>query len=100
MEKKVNIGQKAKVVVKWNVHQTNYSKELENSIISLMSQKYGIPEKNIRVETNYTALNESGVITSDDAKNIHDPKFQLELMKQFIAINKIGNFSCSNTGGV
>ena len=89
MGKKVDIGSKAKVVVKWNVHQSNYTKELERSIISLMAQKYGISEKNIRVETNYTALNECGAITSDDAKNIHDPKFQQELMKQFISINKI-----------
>ena len=76
MNKKIDIGQKAKVGVKWNVHQSNYTKELEKSIISLMAQKYGISEKNIRVETNYTALNECGAITSDDAKNIHDPKFQ------------------------
>lgn len=89
MNKKVDIGSNAKVVVKWNVHQSNYTKELEKSIISLMAQKYGISEKNIRVETNYTALNECGAITSDDAKNIHDPKFQQELMKQFISINKI-----------
>lgn len=89
MNKKIDIGSKAKVVVKWNVHQSNYTKELEKSIISLMAQKYGISEKNIRVETNYTALNECGAITSDDAKNIHDPKFQQELMKQFISINKI-----------
>ena len=89
MSKKVDIGQKAKVVVKWNVHQSNYTKELEKSIISLMAQKYGIPEKNIHVETNYTALNECGSIISDDAKNIYDPKFQQELMKEFIKINNI-----------
>ena len=91
MNKKIDIGSKAKVVVKWNVHQSNYTKELEKSIISLMAQKYGISEKNIRVETNYTALNECGVITSDDAKSIHDPKFQQELMKEFIKINNIEN---------
>lgn len=91
MNKKVDIGSNAKVVVKWNVHQSNYTKELEKSIISLMAQKYGISEKNIRVETNYTALNECGVITSDDAKSIHDPKFQQELMKEFIKINNIEN---------
>lgn len=91
MNKKIDIGSKAKVVVKWNVHQSNYTKELEKSIISLMAQKYKISEKNIRVETNYTALNECGVITSDDAKSIHDPKFQQELMKEFIKINNIEN---------
>ena len=89
MNKKIDIGSKAKVVVKWNVHQTNYTKELEKSIISLMAQKYNISEKNIRVETNYTALNECGAITSDDAKNIYDPKFQHELMKEFIKVNNI-----------
>lgn len=89
MNKKVDIGSKAKVVVKWNVHQANYTKELEKSIISLMAQKYNISEKNIRVETNYTALNECGAITSDDAKNIYDPKFQHELMKEFIKVNNI-----------
>ena len=87
MGKKVDIGSKAKVVVKWNVHQSNYTKELEKSIISLMAQKYGISEKNIRVETNYTALNEYGSISTDEAKNIYDPKFQHELMKEFILIN-------------
>lgn len=89
MNKKVDIGSKAKVVVKWNVHQTNYTKELEKSIISLMAQKYNISEKNIHIETNYTALNECGAITSDDAKNIYDPKFQHELMKEFIKVNNI-----------
>ena len=89
MNKKVDIGQKAKVVVRWNVHQANYTEELEKSIISLMSQKYGIPEKNISVETNYATVNNSGVITNTDAQNIHDPKFQQELMKQFIEINKL-----------
>ena len=91
MNKKIDIGQKAKVVVKWNVHQSNYTKELENSIISLTAQKYEIPEKNVSVETNYATINNDGVITNTDAQNIHDPKFQQELMKQYIEINKLEN---------
>ncbi len=91
MNKKIDIGQKAKVVVKWNVHQSNYTKELENSIISLTAQKYEIPEKNVSVETNYATVNNDGVITNTDAQNIHDPKFQQELMKQYIEINKLEN---------
>ena len=89
MNKKVDIGQKAKVVVKWNVHQSNYSRELENSIISLMAKKYNIPEKNIRVEINYNTISETGIIENNATQNIHDPKFQQELMKQFININDI-----------
>ena len=91
MNKKIDIGQKAKVVIKWNVHQSNYTKELENSIISLTAQKYEIPEKNVSVETNYATVNNDGVITNTDAQNIHDPKFQQELMKQYIEINKLEN---------
>jgi DNA repair exonuclease SbcCD ATPase subunit len=89
MIKKIDIGQEAKVVVKWNVHHSNYTKELEKSIISLMAQKYNIPEKNIRVEVNYINLGNNGIISNTDTQNIHDPKFQLDLMKQFITINQI-----------
>lgn len=89
MIKKVNIGQKAKVTIKWNVHQSNYSKEAERSIISLMAQKYEIPEKNIKVEVNYITNNDGAILANSDASNIHDPKFQLDLMKQFIQINDI-----------
>ena len=72
MNKKIDIGQKAKVVVKWNVHQSNYTKELENSIISLTAQKYEIPGKNVSVETNYATVNNDGVITNTDANTIND----------------------------
>lgn len=89
MIKKVDIGQKAKIVIKWNVHQSNYSKELERSIISLMSKKYEIPEKNIKIEVNYTSNKDGCILTSSDTNNIHDPKFQLDLMKQYIQINDI-----------
>lgn len=89
MEKKVNIGQKAKVAIKWNVHQTNYSKECERSIISLMAKKYDIPEKNIKVEVNYITNNDGAILTTSDTTNIHDPKFQLDLMKQFIQVNDL-----------
>lgn len=91
MNKKVDIGQKAKVVVKWNVHQSNYSRELENSIISLMAKKYNISEKNIRVEVNYSTINNEGIIDNNVVQNINDPKFQQELMKQFISVNGIND---------
>lgn len=89
MIKKVDIGQKAKVVIKWNVHQSNYSKELERSIISLMSKKYEIPEKNIKIEVNYTSNKDGCILSSSDTNNIHDPKFQLDLMRQYIQVNDI-----------
>ena len=89
MTKKIDIGQKAKVKIQWNVAQSNYSRELENSMIALMAKKYGIPAKNIVVEPNYITANNSGVLSSETVQSIHDPKFQQELMKQYIVNNDI-----------
>ena len=89
MIKKIDIGQNAKVKIQWNVHQSNYSRELENSMIALMAKKYGIPAKNITIETNYITNNANDVLAAETVQSIHDPKFQQELMKQYIANNDI-----------
>ena len=89
MTKKIDIGQNAKVKIQWNVHQSNYSRELENSMIALMAKKYGIPAKNITVETNYVTNNTNDVLAAETVQSIHDPKFQQGLMKQYIANNDI-----------
>lgn len=89
MTKKIDIGQSAKVKIQWNVHQSNYSRELENSMIALMAKKYGIPAKNITIETNYITNNANDVLAAETVQSIHDPKFQQELMKQYIANNDI-----------
>ena len=54
-----------------------------------MAKKYGIPAKNIVVEPNYITANNSGVLSSETVQSIHDPKFQQELMKQYIINNDI-----------
>lgn len=90
MKKKIDIGQNAKVKIQWNVHQSNYSPELENSMIALMAKKYGIPAKNISIEANYITNNgETNVLSTEVVQSIYDPKFQQELMKQFIVNNDI-----------
>ena len=89
MTKKIDIGQNAKVKIQWNVHQSNYSRELENSMIALMAKKYGIPAKNITIEANYITNGDNGVLSTETVQSIHDPKFQQELMKQYIANNDI-----------
>jgi DNA repair exonuclease SbcCD ATPase subunit len=89
MVKKIDIGQNAKVKIQWNVRQSNYTPELEKSMIALMAKKYGIPAKNIIVETNYLTTNGSEVLSTETVQSIHDPKFQQELMKQYISNNDI-----------
>ena len=91
MTKKIDIGQKAKVKIQWNVAQSNYSRELENSMIALMAKKYGIPAKNIIVEPNYITSNNSGVLSSETVQSIHDPKFQQELTTLSVFLMKLRN---------
>ena len=89
MNKKIDIGQNAKVCIVWHVPATDYSKEKEKSIISLMAKKYGISPKNIKVEPKYITNGVSGVIVPESVQNINDPKFMQELFKLYIAENKI-----------
>ena len=91
MTKKINIGQKAKVIITLN-SKTNITDEEENSIISLFAKKYGIPEKNISVDVNI--LNEDGTVSEDglntnNVKSVHDPVFQQMLFKQYASENQI-----------
>lgn len=88
--KKIDIGQNAKVVVKWNTNSLLSTEEDEKNIISLMSQKYGISEKNIKVEKNYIdSSNANSALANETVHDIYEPQFQLGLMKQWIEANEI-----------
>lgn len=84
--KKIDIGQKAKVVIRWNTSQLLTTEEDEKNIIALMAEKYGIPQKNIRIEKNFVdaTSSENSVLAGDIVNNIYDPKFMQELMKQWL----------------
>lgn len=85
MEKKIDIGQNAKVVIRWNTTQLMTTEEDEKNIIALMAKKYGIPAKNIKVEKNFIAEGENkGSLAGDVVSNIYDPQFMQELMKRWI----------------
>lgn len=84
MVKKIDIGQKAKVEIVWATSQSDYSREQEKNIISMMSQKYGIPAKNIRVTPSFVTPSNDGVLSTEGSDNIHDPKFMQELMQKYI----------------
>ena len=91
MEKKINIGQKAKVIITLTT-KSSITKEEENSVIALFAKKYGIPEKNVRVDniivTDGNSSAEDG-LNSNNVKSIHDPIFQQLLFKQYAAENEI-----------
>lgn len=90
--KKVDIGQKAKVNLKWRVLPVDYSHEKEADIIAKFARKYGIPKNNVTVEPEYIDENgNSGVdaFSNSAAQNIQDPLFMQELFKQYMTEHKI-----------
>lgn len=94
MGKKINIGEKAKVSVIWNLKAIDYTKEKEDNIKSLFAKKYNIPEANIVVEKKFksTLKNTDNGLNEENIKNITDPVFQQNLFKEYIEEN---NIECS-----
>ena len=94
MSKKVNIGQKAKVNIKWNVRPLDYSHETESEIISKFAKKYGIPKENVKVEPVFITKSVNGdnvSLTDGMLGNVQDPKFHQELFKRYIEEKEIND---------
>ena len=92
MKKKIEIGQKSKVNIKWSVKPVDYSNDAENSIIAKFADKYGIPKSNITVEPVFIRKNDNGStehITDSMIGNVQDPLFQQELFRKYISDNEI-----------
>lgn len=87
--KKIDIGQNAKVLVVWHTQQRITTDEEEKNIATAMSKKYGIPVKNIHVEKKFESNDAAdGTLAGDVVQNINDPRFQQELMKQYLPLIK------------
>lgn len=94
MQKKIDIGQNAKINIVWNIKPNQYTKEEENSIKSLFSKKYGVPEKNIIIEKHFvTEKGNAEALNSENIKNIQDPTFQHKLFKQYLIENNIEDYN-------
>lgn len=88
--KKIEIGENAKVLVRFDTENPVVTDEETRNIITKLADKYGIPEKNIKVEVNYISKkNENNVLAGDVVDNIYDPQFQHELMKQWATDNNV-----------
>ena len=88
--KKIDIGQNSKVLIKFDTTNAVVTDEETKNIVSKMATKYGIPEKNIRVEINFVGgKNQNTALAGDVVDDIYDPQFQHELMKQWANNNNI-----------
>lgn len=89
---KVNVGKKAKVAIEWSDRPENYSNENKKHIISIISDRYGIPKESVRVSFKPVKYNEKGELvdlSSEVITNIQDPRFQIKLFQDYINENKI-----------
>ena len=91
----IEIKEKSKINVHWNVSPYDYTKEAENSIQSKMSRKYGIPKDRIKVVPEFIVLDDKGdkiALTTDVVQNINEPQFQLKLMLDWLSVNNITDY--------
>ena len=80
----------AKVEIQWNVNPYDYSQEVQNGIAEKFSKKHGIPKEKIKVIPNFITKDEDGneiSFTRDVVKDINDPKFQVQLFKEYMKVN-------------
>ena len=90
----IEVKSKSKINVNWKVSPYDYSKETLNLIQSKFSKKYSIPKNKVTVVPNFIMLNgdEEQVSLRDDViQDIQDSKFQLQLMKDWLALNNIND---------
>ena len=86
MMRKVEIGERASVTVKWHVKPSDYSREGEENIAFKFASKYGIPRERVKVEPDFITVNgdSEDALVMDAAKNIQDPAFQKSLFSVYI----------------
>lgn len=90
----VKVGKKSSIVIDWKDNPINYSYEAKKQIISIASDRYGIPKDSIKVNFTSVQYNEKGEevdISSEVINNIQDPKFQVKLFSDYISENNISD---------
>ena len=91
----IQIKEKSKVNIHWNVSPYDYSKEKEKSIIAKFSKKYSLPKEKIKVIPEFLMVDEDGEkisLNADIIQNIQDPQFQVKLFKGYLEANNISNY--------
>lgn len=72
--------------------QIDFNEQKKQSLRKEISEKYGVPLKNVEVTFVPITIDDKGKkisLASDIINNIQDPKFQQELFKEYIDIKKI-----------
>jgi DNA repair exonuclease SbcCD ATPase subunit len=95
MGRKINIGEKSKVNIKWNVLPMDYSHEAEENIRVKFAKKYGIPKENVSIEPQLIVRNAEGeevVATNGIMEDIQNPLYQQSLFKAYLDERGVENY--------
>lgn len=88
----VNVNPTDKLVFDLKMLQIDYNEQKKLSLKKEISEKYGVPLKNIEINFIPITVDDNGdriSLTSDVIESIQDPNFQLELFKEYMDIKDI-----------
>ena len=88
----VNVGEKSHIVIEWSDNPVNYSHEAKKQIISVVSNRYGVPKSAVKVNFIPQKYDNEGKlidVSSDIINNIQDPSYQVKLFNDYITENNI-----------
>lgn len=86
-----NIKNTDRIVVELEMLQIDYNEEKKNSLRKEISNKYGVPEKNVTIVFKPVTRNSDGqrVSIADDVVNsVQDPQHQKNMMRRYIELNE------------
>lgn len=87
-----NINPTDRLVFDLNMYQVDYNEQKIKSLRKEISEKYGVPLKNVEVNFNPITVKDDGSkisLASDIVNNIQDPKFQQKLFGEYIKMKNI-----------
>ena len=87
-----NINPTDRLVFDLNMYQVDYNEQKIKSLRKEISEKYGVPLKNVEVNFNPITVKDDGSkisLASDIVNNIQDPKFQQKLFGEYIKMKDI-----------
>lgn len=81
-----------KIIVDLKMLQIDYNEKKKEEVRHDISKKYGVPIKNIQINFIPITINEKGEeisLASNIINDIQDPKFQVQLFKEYLNIKQI-----------
>lgn len=88
----VNVNQTDKLIFDLEIHQIDFNEQKRESLKKEISEKYGVPLKNVEVNFIPITIDNSGnkiSLASDVINNIQDPHFQQQLFAEYISAKGI-----------